>query len=213
MCRNHASASDQSSTARSPGDTRILLVLAAIAIGSGAANADTLYRCTDALGSTLYTNERANKSGCAPLATYPDRPSRVQEPEREIPKARPECVGENCSIKIAKSKDGHFYVDGAVNGTKVRFLVDTGASGVVLSQSTASEANVYGSKSILMRTAGGTVSGSIALNVPISIANRPPINSDVAINPSLDEATSLLGQSYLKMFKVTIQGSTMELSP
>ncbi|TSA14078.1 MAG: TIGR02281 family clan AA aspartic protease [Betaproteobacteria bacterium] len=213
MCRNHASASDQSSVVRPRGDARILLVLAVIALGSGAANADTLYRCTDALGSVLYTNESANKSGCAPLGTYSDRPRMVQQPERNVPNIRSECIGGNCSIKIDKSKDGHFYVDGAVNGTKVRFLVDTGSSGVVLSQSTASEASVYGSKSVLMRTAGGTVSGSIALNVPISIANRPPINSDVAINPSLDEATSLLGQSYLKMFKVTIQGATMELSP
>jgi clan AA aspartic protease (TIGR02281 family) len=213
MCRNHTTALNQSSIVRSPGDTRILLVLAAIAICSGAANADTLYKCTDALGSVLYTNESANKVGCTPLGIYPDGPRMVQEPERNDPKVRPECTGEDCSIKISKSKDGHFYIDGAVNGTKVRFLVDTGSSGVVLNQSTASEANVYGSKSVLMHTAGGTVSGSIALNVPISIANRPPINSEVAINPSLDGTTSLLGQSYLKMFKVTIQGSTMELLP
>jgi aspartyl protease family protein len=137
----------------------------------------------------------------------------VQERERSDPKVRPECTGEDCSIKISKSKDGHFYIDGAVNGTKVRFLIDTGASVVVLNQSTASEADVHGSRSVQLQTAGGTVSGSIALNVPISIANRPPINSEVAINPSLDGTTSLLGQSYLKMFKVTIQGSTMELWP
>ncbi len=95
----------------------------------------------------------------------------------------------------------------------MRFLIDTGSSGVVLNQSAASEANVYGGRNVQMHTAGGTVSGSIALDVPISIANLPPIKSEVAINPTLDARTSLLGQSYLKMFKVTIQGATMELLP
>lgn len=213
MCREHKAAPNQSSMVRLSGDLRILLALAAIAIGSGAANADTLYRCTDALGSVLYTNQSANRTGCTPLGFYPDGPSTVQAPERNDPKVRPKCTGEDCSIKISKSKDGHFYIDGAVNGTKVRFLIDTGASSVVLNQSTASEANVHGSRSVQLHTAGGTVSGSVALDVPISIGHLPPINSEVAINPSLDGRTSLLGQSYLRMFKVTIQGSTMELLP
>jgi len=192
---------------------RILLFLAAFGIPGGAAHADTLYRCTDARGSVLYTNESANRAGCTPLGNYPDASKAAQQPERNEPKPRPECTGEACAIKISRSKDGHFYIDGAVNGTKVRFLIDTGSSGVVLNQSAASEANVYGSRGVTMQTAGGAVNGSMALNVPISIANLPPIQSEVAINPSLDARTSLLGQSYLKMFKVTIQGSTMELLP
>jgi len=56
------------------------------------------------------------------------------------------------------------------------------------------------------------VSGSIAFSVPISIADRPPVMSVVAINPSMDSPVSLLGQSFLSLFKVTIQGATMELS-
>lgn len=161
----------------------------------------------------LYTNESANRAGCAALGIYPDGPRMPRETGRNEAKARAQCSGEDCSIKISRSKDGHFYIDGTVNGTKVRFLIDTGSSGVVLNQNAASEANVYGSRSVLMHTAGGTVSGSIALDVPISIANLPPIQSEVAINPSLDGRTSLLGQSYLKLFKVTIQGATMELLP
>jgi clan AA aspartic protease (TIGR02281 family) len=192
---------------------RILLFLAVLGMPGGTARADTLYRCTDALGSVLYTNESGNRAGCAPLGIYPDAPKTAQQPERKEPKPRAECAGEACAIKISRSKDGHFYIDGAVNGTKVRFLIDTGSSGVVLNQSAASEANVYGSRNVQMHTAGGTVSGSIALDVPISIANLPPIKSEVAINPTLDARTSLLGQSYLKMFKVTIQGATMELLP
>jgi clan AA aspartic protease (TIGR02281 family) len=192
---------------------RIFLLLAVLGMPGGTVHADTLYRCTDPHGSVLYTNESANRGGCAPLGIYPDAPKTARQPERNEPKPRPECTGEACAIKISRSKDGHFYVDGAVNGTKVRFLIDTGSSGVVLNQSAASEANVYGSRNVQMHTAGGTVSGSIALDVPISIAHLPPINSEVAINPSLDGRTSLLGQSYLKMFKVTIQGSTMELLP
>lgn len=197
---------------RSPNDARLLLVLTAIAIGSGVASADALYKCTNPRGSVLYTNQGVDRTECTLMGRYPDGPTLGQERERREPIVRPECAGQDCSVKISKSKDGHFYIDGSVNGTKVRFLVDTGASVVVLNQHTAFEANVHGSRSVQLQTAGGTVSGSAAFNVPISIANLPPINSEVAINPSLDGPTSLLGQSYLKMFKVTIQGSIMELS-
>ena len=210
---------------RSPHHIRLLFAITAIAIGGGgAASADDLYKCTNASGFVLYTNEAANRAGCTLLKSTPEAPTAGKAPPpkepaasrehaRTEPIAGPECAGPQCSIKISKSKDGHFYIDGAVNGTKVRFLVDTGASVVVLNQSTASEADVRGSKNVRLRTAGGTVSGSVAYNVPISIANLPTVNSEVAINPSLEGSTSLLGQSYLKMFKVTNQGSTMELSP
>jgi clan AA aspartic protease (TIGR02281 family) len=212
MGRNKTTASNQSGSRRSSGGAQILLALAAIVIGGSGAHADTLYKCTNAQGSVLYTNQGADRAGCTLVGSYPDGPAVPPQRERKEPAIRPECTGQDCSLKISKSNDGHFYVDGAVNGTKVRFLVDTGASVVVMNPNAAFEANVHGSRNVQLQTAGGTVSGSMASNVPISIANLPTINTEVAINPSLDGRASLLGQSYLKMFKVTIQGSTMELS-
>ena len=38
------------------------------------------------------------------------------------------------AIAIPRASDGHYYVTAEVNGTKIKFLVDTGASDIVLSR-------------------------------------------------------------------------------
>jgi aspartyl protease family protein len=45
-------------------------------------------------------------------------------------------------ITINASEDGHFYVMGQVNGAPVRFVIDTGASGIVLSPADAQRAGI-----------------------------------------------------------------------
>jgi aspartyl protease family protein len=45
-------------------------------------------------------------------------------------------------VTITASEDGHFYVVGQVNGEPVRFVVDTGASGIVLSPADAQRAGI-----------------------------------------------------------------------
>ena len=103
------------------------------------------------------------------------------------------------TLAVTQSDDGHYYVMGAVNGAPVRFLVDTGASDIVLTPADAARAGIdtanldYGH---LYATANGTghgasstadrlVVGPIALtNVPISI-NQAPMQA------------SLLGMTFL----------------
>lgn len=47
-------------------------------------------------------------------------------------------AGPEGSIVFRKSDDGHFYVEAEVDGSRVRFVVDTGASSIVLSPADAS---------------------------------------------------------------------------
>lgn len=44
--------------------------------------------------------------------------------------------------RFRRARDGHFYVDADVNGTRIHFLVDTGASLVVLSPEDARAAGI-----------------------------------------------------------------------
>jgi aspartyl protease family protein len=41
------------------------------------------------------------------------------------------------SVVFARANDGHFHVEAMVDGTRINFLVDTGASGIVLSPADA----------------------------------------------------------------------------
>src|SRR5579862_4343917 len=49
---------------------------------------------------------------------------------------------DNSSLRIVASDDGHYRVDGLVNGASVQFLVDTGASVVLLTPDDARRAGI-----------------------------------------------------------------------
>lgn len=71
------------------------------------------------------------------------------------------------TVTLAKSANGHFEVNGRVNGARVHFLVDTGASSVVLSKEDAERA--------------GIDTSSLAYNVPISTANGRATAASITI--------------------------------
>lgn len=115
-------------------------------------------------------------------------------------------------LALARAPDGHFYADALVNGAAVRFLVDTGATGVVLTTDAARRAGLgSGEFSAEGRGAGGKV----ALR-PVSLA-RLAIGPLVADNvPAMVAAgelpISLLGQSYLsRVGSIEISGDKMVL--
>jgi aspartyl protease family protein len=98
------------------------------------------------------------------------------------------------------SEDGHFYAVGEANGMRVRFLIDTGASDIVLSPADAERlgidvkaldySRVVGTANGMGRAAPFTLA---SLNVgPIELTNVP-----VWINQA-EMDTSLLGMSFLR---------------
>ena len=63
-------------------------------------------------------------------------------------------------LRIRKSLDGHFWVTGELNGERVRFLVDSGATTTSISTETARKADIRASGGLpaLVQTANGVVS-------------------------------------------------------
>ena len=64
------------------------------------------------------------------------------------------------TLRIKQSLDGHFWVDGKLNGETVRFLVDSGATTTSISAETARRAGIEPSSGMpaMVRTANGVVS-------------------------------------------------------
>lgn len=117
-------------------------------------------------------------------------------------------------LELWRAADGLFYVDGAINGQPVRFVVDTGASMVVLTASDARRAGVA-------RTDGGptveaqTVSGKSTM-AHVTLASMQVGSTGNAAVPAAVAAdglgVSLLGQSWLaQLASVTIEGDRMIL--
>ena len=70
-----------------------------------------------------------------------------------------EVVAVGRELRIRKAMDGHFWVNGELNGHKVRFLVDSGATVTSISSETARLADVSPTGSIpaMVQTANGVV--------------------------------------------------------
>lgn len=71
------------------------------------------------------------------------RGERPAEPVARAPSAPdPQSASQGWITEIAVSRDGHFYLDGMVGSTRIRFLVDTGATRVALSSRDARRAGI-----------------------------------------------------------------------
>ncbi len=116
-------------------------------------------------------------------------------------------------IDLPQAPDGHFYLSAEVDGQRIRFMVDTGASDIVLTQADARrlgldpESLAYSGRA---QTANGTV-----VTAPVTLGT-------VALGPHEDRAVpavvnsgemdmSLMGMSFLSRFRLTLDGETMTL--
>ncbi|MDF2900523.1 MAG: hypothetical protein K0Q62_582 [Phenylobacterium sp.] len=100
---------------------------------------------------------------------------------------------------IAKGRDGHYWAEADVNGSRVRFLVDTGASAVALTPADAQRLGIaidkldYSQK--VVTASGQTRAASVKLG-QVSVAGARLDNVDaLVIERGLE--SSLLGMSYL----------------
>ena len=115
---------------------------------------------------------------------------------------------------LTRAPDGHFYTDAQVNGTVIRFLVDTGASSVALSKADAAKIGLQFTDADFTETGQGA--GGALLLKPILI-DRIIVGTTAAANVEAvivnsDMKVSLLGQSWLKRVgTVEIKGDQMVL--
>lgn len=103
-------------------------------------------------------------------------------------------------VSIGKASSGHFEADGVVNGAGVSFLVDTGASSVVLTMEAAKAAGIQPdglSFTFPVSTANGMAfAAKVTLNeVRIGEIARNNVSAMVAEQGKLEQ--SLLGMSFL----------------
>lgn len=117
------------------------------------------------------------------------------------------------STVVHQARDGLFYVEASVNGEPVHFVVDTGASVVVLNASDAARAGVgASSSSINVETAAGSSSMQRTRIENISVAGQS-MTGVAAVIMRKNLKVSLLGQSALgQLDSVALKGRTLKLN-
>lgn len=117
-------------------------------------------------------------------------------------------------VVLPRQSDGHFYAEGVAKGTAVRFLVDTGASMVALSNADAQRLGLFWSPnelSMVGRGVNGDVMGKAVMLDSLQIGDLTAQNVRAVIIPE-GLHVSLLGQSFLSQVgHVTISGNQMTL--
>ncbi len=111
--------------------------------------------------------------------------------------AEPPAAGE--AAEISKARDGHYWAEANVNGARVRFLVDTGASAVALTALDAQRLGFDTTKlnyAYKVMTANGEAHAAAIKLASVSVAGAQVADVDaLVLDKGLD--TSLLGMTYL----------------
>jgi aspartyl protease family protein len=119
------------------------------------------------------------------------------------------------AVELQRQADGHFYAEGEVEGTSIRFLVDTGASMIALNAEDAEALGLDWSDSELRhigRGVNGDVFGKPVRLASVTVGDLQADDVEAVIIPKgLD--VSLLGQSFLaRVENVAIEGDRMTLN-
>jgi len=116
------------------------------------------------------------------------------------------------SAVLTADINGHFYTTGTINGTSVRFLVDTGATLISLGAADARRIGIDPRKgqAVMVSTANGQAAVSKVRLETVRVGELV-VNGVDAVVHHQDLPISLLGMSFLNRMEMQRNGETMTL--
>ena len=115
-------------------------------------------------------------------------------------------------IVLTAGAQGHFVTTGYINGSAIRFLVDTGASMVAIGAGDARRIGIDPAKGVrgISQTANGQTVVSIVKLDSVRVGDVTLNNVDATVHQH-DLPFSLLGMSFLNRMEMQRSGDTMTL--
>ncbi len=126
------------------------------------------------------------------------------QPQSPVAAQRPVADTRSRSVVIPRDERGHFDVDGRVNGRRVGFMVDTGATVVALTASDAARLGIHPSRNAFVaevKTANGTVRAAPAQLDVVAIGNLELRDVAALVLPDGALSDNLLGLSFLSRLR------------
>jgi aspartyl protease family protein len=166
---------------------RNLMILAALLIGAGtlmAQIADKMTATTPALAMTS-SQRMASSQKLASAAQDGTQPG-------------------SRSISIPRDARGHFQTDGRIDGQRIDFMVDTGASVIALNEKSAARFGLRptpGDYKMTVNTANGTIKAARTRLAMVDIGGLIVRDVDAMVLPDEALSENLLGLSFLSKLK------------
>jgi aspartyl protease family protein len=163
---------------------RNIMILAAVLIGLGTFMGDIADRMAPALANSM--------SHQAPARAAMVVPADVAAPTA------------GRTLNIARDARGHFATDGRIEGQRIGFMVDTGASVIALNESSAARFGLrpsLGDYNATVTTANGTLKAARARIAMLDVGGLVVRDVDAMVLPDEALSENLLGLSFLKKLK------------
>lgn len=119
-------------------------------------------------------------------------------------------LGEAPSVVLKRGLDGHYRAEALINGRKVNVLVDTGATGVAISQKLADELGLKSRSAVRTMTANGESVAYMTRLESVQLGGIQAKNVAAIIAPGLG-GDALLGMSFLARMDVRLFQGTMTI--
>lgn len=123
-----------------------------------------------------------------------------------------ETAGGERQIVLKRNRYGHYVSNGMINGRKATFLLDTGATEVVIPEELAGDYGLQRGPVYQSLTANGVIQVYGTLLDTIELGPIRLYNVRAAINPYMKGDEILLGMSFLKHLKFNQQGDELIIS-
>lgn len=114
-------------------------------------------------------------------------------------------------VILQRNKFGHYVTSGEINGQPVTFLLDTGATGVAIPESTAERLGLQRGQAYRTQTANGVAIGYATLLDLVAVGDIQLQGVRAGIAPGLQAEQVLLGMTFLKHIEFTQRGDTLIL--
>src|SRR3990170_411079 len=115
------------------------------------------------------------------------------------------------ALTLQRNRAGHYVADGEINGRRVTFLLDTGATWVALPARLARELGLKQGVAVTLQTANGT---SVGYQTRLDSVRLGPIamrDVGALVTDGMDADTVLLGMNFLKRLEFTQRGGELVL--
>lgn len=137
----------------------------------------------------------------------------VWEGRQENPNQRPETHrdGGIHEVVLQRNRGGHYVVSGLINDQEATFLLDTGATDVVVSQDLAERAGLQAGAVKHAMTANGRIQVRATELDRLKLGNIELRNVSASINPAMGGRNVLLGMSALGQVEFSQRGDQLTL--